>query len=123
MELQHRHNASGRRTLRLGNAGIVGVLLTAALLSNSVVRAGAADALSPDRGDHGPAASTVVRTDAGAVRGRVESTARVFQGIPYAAPPVGDLRWGSPQPAKPWQGVRDATKPGNRCAQAEGLID
>ncbi|MFG3258292.1 carboxylesterase/lipase family protein [Streptomyces sp. NPDC048172] len=124
MELLHRHRAPGRRTLRLGTVGGVVTLLTAALLSTgSTVGAGAADAPSPERGAHGPAASTVVRTDDGAVRGRAESTARVFQGIPYAAPPVGDLRWASPRRAKPWQGVRDATKPGNRCAQAPGVID
>ncbi|WP_242908995.1 carboxylesterase/lipase family protein [Actinomadura terrae] len=120
MKPLHRHRAPGRRTRRLG--GVV-VLLTAALLSGAIVGGGAADALSPGRGDHGPAASTVVRTDAGAVRGRVDSTARVFQGIPYAAPPEHDLRWASPQPAEPWRGVRDATRPGNRCAQAKGLVD
>jgi para-nitrobenzyl esterase len=114
MELLDRHHAPGRRTRRLGGA----VLLTAALLASSIVGGGAADALSPDRGDN-----SVVRTDAGAVRGKIDSTARVFQGIPYAAPPVGDLRWASPQRAEPWRGVRDATKPGNRCAQAAGLID
>ncbi|MEV4255135.1 carboxylesterase/lipase family protein [Spirillospora sp. NPDC049652] len=120
MKPLHRHHAPGRRTRRRGS---VVVLLTAVLLSSLIVGGGAADGLSPVRGDNGPAASTVVRTDAGAVRGRIESNARVFQGIPYAAPPVRDLRWASPQRAKPWQGVRDATKPGNRCAQAAGLID
>ena len=128
MELQHRHHAPGRRALRLGGIGSAVALLTAALLSCSTDGGGAADVPSPDRGGTSRtastvAASTVVRTDAGAVRGRVDSTARVFQGIPYAAPPVGDLRWASPQRAKPWQGVRDATRPGNRCAQAAGLID
>ncbi|OPC79615.1 carboxylesterase [Embleya scabrispora] len=117
----HPRHASSRRTRRL--VGLV-VLLIAALLSTSIVGGGTAGALSPDRGDNSPAASaTVVRTDAGAVRGRADSTARVFQGIPYAAPPVGDLRWASPQRAEPWRGVRDAGKPGNRCAQAAGLID
>ncbi|RFU36381.1 carboxylesterase family protein [Actinomadura logoneensis] len=114
----YRHPAPGLQRL-----GTVVVLLTAALLSGSMVGGGAAETPSPNRGDHGPAASTVVRTDDGAVRGRVDSTARVFQGIRYAAPPVGDLRWASPQRAKPWRGVRDATKPGNRCPQAAGLID
>ncbi len=38
-----------------------------------------------------------------------------FKGIPYAAPPVGDLRWARPQPAKPWEGTRDATVLGHRC--------
>ena len=54
---------------------------------------------------------------------RLTADARLFQGIPYAAPPVGQLRWASPQRAASWRGIRDATKPGNRCAQAEGLID
>ena len=42
---------------------------------------------------------------------------RVYKGIPYAAPPVGDLRWKPPQPPAPWQGVRQATQFGNSCAQ------
>lgn len=40
-----------------------------------------------------------------------------FEGIPYAEPPVGKLRFCNPEPPKPWQGVLDATKPGNKCAQ------
>jgi para-nitrobenzyl esterase len=51
------------------------------------------------------------------VRGQALDGYRVWQGIPYAAPPVGELRWRAPQPARPWHGVRDATKPGARCAQ------
>src|ERR1043166_1579061 len=42
---------------------------------------------------------------------------RVFRGIPYAAPPVGDLRWKAPQPAASWKGVRQATEPSNACWQ------
>ncbi|GCD96106.1 carboxylesterase/lipase family protein [Embleya hyalina] len=122
MKLLHRHRAPGRRTRRLGSVGSV-VVLTGALLSSSIGGGAAAHALSPDRGDNSVATSTVVRTDAGAVRGRIDSTARVFQGIPYAAPPEGELRWASPERAEPWQGVRDATKPGNRCAQGGGVID
>ena len=59
----------------------------------------------------------VVGTDKGAVRGMYAGDAREFLGIPYAAPPVGALRWRPPQPAFPWAGVRDATKPGSTCAQ------
>ncbi|MCV7179695.1 carboxylesterase family protein [Mycolicibacterium sphagni] len=62
----------------------------------------------------GPA---VVQTATGAVRGVVSPGYRVFEGIPYAAAPVGPLRFQPPQPAAPWPGVRDATKPGLRCIQ------
>lgn len=40
-----------------------------------------------------------------------------FYGIPYAAPPVGELRWRPPQPAAAWEGVRDCARPGPRCPQ------
>src|SRR5271170_1991624 len=42
---------------------------------------------------------------------------RVYRGVPFAAPPVGDLRWKPPQPAAPWQGVRQATQFGSACSQ------
>jgi len=42
---------------------------------------------------------------------------KVYKGIPYAAPPVGDLRWKPPQPVKPWTGVRQATEPCDWCPQ------
>lgn len=61
----------------------------------------------------------VVRTDKGPVRGKVGKDHREFLGIPYAAEPV---RWGSPQPAKSWSRPRDATRPGNACAQNEGVF-
>jgi len=42
---------------------------------------------------------------------------RVFKGVPFASPPVGDLRWQPPQPVKNWKGVRNATQFGPRCMQ------
>ena len=60
-----------------------------------------------------------VETTAGVVRGFAtsDSSVRVFRGIPYAAPPVGERRWQPPHPVAPWDGVRDTTEFGDRCAQ------
>src|SRR6266487_7132684 len=66
-----------------------------------------------------PSGGAVVWTDSGPLRGTVSPEFRTFQGIPYAAPPVGGLRWRLPQPPQPWVAPRDATKPGNRCAQGQ----
>jgi len=54
----------------------------------------------------------------GEIRGKLDGQVRAFLGIPYAAPPVGDLRWRAPQPPVGWTGTLDATKPGNQCAQS-----
>ena len=42
---------------------------------------------------------------------------RAFKGVPFAEPPVGDLRWKAPQPVKNWNGVREAKQFGPRCMQ------
>lgn len=59
----------------------------------------------------------VVITNKGAVRGDVHDGVREFKGIPYAAAPVGALRWNLPRPPKSWEGVRDATHYGSACPQ------
>lgn len=51
------------------------------------------------------------------------SGVRVFKGIPYAAPPVGELRWRKPQPVRPWNGVRKAEDWGPRGMQSDRLGD
>jgi len=63
-----------------------------------------------------------VKTDAGLVSGTAgnNTDVRVFKGIPYAAPPVGPLRWKTPQPAPKWEGVKTATTFGPRCMQGGG---
>lgn len=62
-----------------------------------------------------------VKTDKGKVLGKLsaDGQVRIFLGIPYAAPPVGELRWKPPAPAAKWSGVRDATEFGHRCMQPE----
>ncbi|MCX5386393.1 carboxylesterase/lipase family protein [Streptomyces sp. NBC_00083] len=67
-------------------------------------------------------AAPVVHTLAGAVRGAARDGYRVFDGVPYAAPPVGALRWTPPRPAAAWSGVREATEPGAACAQPAGEV-
>ncbi len=59
----------------------------------------------------------VAWTDRGLVRGVDVPGGREFLGIPYAAPPVGNLRWRAPQPAAPWRSPLDASKFGNHCPQ------
>lgn len=54
----------------------------------------------------------------GTVSGTAEGGISIFKGIPFAAPPVGDLRWKAPAPVKPWTGVKKADAFANACMQA-----
>jgi para-nitrobenzyl esterase len=63
-------------------------------------------------------ASNQAKTENGTVEGTLEKSGiRSFKGIPFAAPPVGNLRWREPQPVQSWQGVRNAKKFGPRAMQ------
>ncbi|CAH1365806.1 unnamed protein product [Tenebrio molitor] len=62
----------------------------------------------------------IVSIDQGKLKGKISTNLRnenfySFQGIPYAKPPIGKLRFKDPQPPEPWTGVRDATKEGSEC--------
>lgn len=59
----------------------------------------------------------VVEIEGGKVQGFVENGLTIFKGIPFAAPPVGDLRWKPPQPVQSWNGVLKADKFGLPCPQ------
>lgn len=64
------------------------------------------------------ATAQTVTVSGGQIRGAtLEKGGAVFKGIPYAASPVGELRWREPMPVRPWTGVRDATEFGAICAQ------
>lgn len=60
-----------------------------------------------------------VRIESGLVKGVTNGNITAFKGIPYAAPPVGNLRWREPQPPADWQGVRDASHFSPACFQAK----
>jgi para-nitrobenzyl esterase len=64
-----------------------------------------------------------VKIDTGSIEGKASGPIRSFLGIPYAAPPVGELRWKPPAPAARWSRVRAATEFGSRCMQARVYAD
>jgi para-nitrobenzyl esterase len=67
------------------------------------------------------AAITEAKKTAGVVQGQAVEGLGEFKGIPFAAPPIGDLRWKGPQPVQPWQGVRQAVAFGPACMQGPRL--
>ena len=67
------------------------------------------------------AAPDTVKVAQGELHGAVAGQVASFKGVPFAAPPVGDLRWRPPQPAKPWTGVREATAFGPQCMQMRAV--
>ena len=64
-------------------------------------------------------APTVIKTGSGTLEGAMtaDGALRVFLGVPFAQPPVGDLRWKAPQPPSAWKDVRKATEFGPRPMQ------
>ena len=95
---------------RLAVAGLtLGALIAAAPAVSASTLGGRAAA-----SDSGPVRGTAN----GPVRGLANGAVDEFLGIPYAAPPVGALRWQPPQPAASWSGVRDATRFAPHCPQA-----
>ncbi|MET9877590.1 carboxylesterase family protein [Actinacidiphila glaucinigra] len=90
------------------------LLCAVALLAATAVPATGAQPGSPPSTRESGA---VVRTDHGLIRGVSHGAYTTFDGVPYAAPPTGRLRWRAPVPAAAWRGVRDATAPAQRCVQ------
>src|SRR5215471_16320634 len=59
-----------------------------------------------------------IRVEGGLISGSITDGVRSYKGIPFAAPPVGDLRWKAPQPVVAWEGVRKCDDFGPDCPQA-----
>lgn len=95
-------------------SGLSGLLLTGLMLALALT---ACNDDHHNGNEHASAAPLVVQTAKGKVKGIHKAAMRAFLGIPYAAPPVGDLRWKSPQPAQPWTDTRDARQFANHCPQ------
>src|SRR5580704_16759189 len=91
----------------------------AALAALTLAAAGATAATAGTRAAASGSRSgaPIVTTGDGAVRGTTAGTVAEFLGIPYAAPPTGNLRWRPPQPPAEWRGVRDGTRFGPSCPQ------
>jgi para-nitrobenzyl esterase len=103
---------TGRRACGPAIAALTAVVALAACTT-------AVGPTTPATGKH-PGSNPIVATADGRLRGQAAGTTDEFLGIPYAAPPVGPLRWRPPQPAARWAGVRPATKFGPHCPQTGG---
>jgi para-nitrobenzyl esterase len=88
---------------KLESSLVLAVMLGTALFAAAVMRAA----------DSAPK----VKVDTGKLEGKSDRTINAFLGIPYAAPPVGKLRWKPPARAAKWKGARKATEFGSRCMQ------
>src|SRR4051794_13109795 len=99
------------KTTRARHLRRAALFAASAVTVAAVVTAGAGNAIASG------SANPVVRIDGGLIRGVGAAGAYSFKGLPYAAPPTGNLRWRAPQPAAAWSGVRDATQFGAGCPQ------
>jgi para-nitrobenzyl esterase len=96
-------NQSKAANLQAGLAFIAGVLLS----------------LPAQPGDAAPSGALIVQVDGGRIRGEERQGVHRYLGVPYAAAPVGELRWRAPAAVKPWRGIRSATEFGASCMQDE----
>lgn len=120
--------AAGSRAIRrFGMAAVFAIVLAAAALiapGDAFAQGGEEDVQAPVKQFPKVMASEVTTVN-GVVNGTLgeDGTIRVYRGIPFAAPPVGDLRWREPQRAANWTGVRDGSEFGSRCMQTRVYAD
>src|SRR5690242_4129860 len=104
------------RTGLAAGAAATAVLIAAAACTSATVTPGASKSAGTSAGTN-PDTPLVVATAGGTVRGQAVAATDEFLGIPYAAPPVGALRWQPPRPPAPWHGIRAATSYAPHCPQ------
>ena len=90
--------------------------------SDASTSAGDAGAQATDAGESQSSDSVSVTIEHGELRGTRVDDVRRFLGIPYAKPPVGELRWKRPEAPEAWSTPRDATQYGKRCAQLDSAV-
>lgn len=95
-------------------AAAAAVVLTVVVVTSVLLVKGSTPAPRQDGGSGDP---VVVATSGGSVRGVEADGIRTWRGLPYAAPPVGELRWRPPQPAPVWDDVRESEAFGPACLQ------
>lgn len=94
------------------------VTSTVALLTATIAPVTAAGGAGPEP----TPAENLVQIDTGKLQGEVHDDYRLFEGIPYGAPPTGNRRWKPAQRPASWDGVRDATRPGAICPQLPAVF-
>jgi para-nitrobenzyl esterase len=101
--------------VRRGRRAVLFAVSAVSVAATVLVAGVGGAAASPASGGANP----IVHINGGLVRGVGAGPVSSFLGLPYAAPPTGNLRWRPPQPASSWSGVRDATQFGAGCPQAQ----
>jgi para-nitrobenzyl esterase len=109
------------RTGLAAGAAATAVLIAAAACTSATATPGASKSASSSASTN-PGTPLVVATAGGTVRGQAVAATDEFLGIPYAAPPVGALRWQPPRPAAPWHGIRPATSYAPHCPQSSSTF-
>ena len=84
-------------------------IISAVLIGGCIQNEGSVGPVQPTTVIPPSSQAPIVTTDAGSISGIQQGNLRVFHSVPFASPPVGDLRWRPPVPVEPWTGVRDGT--------------
>jgi len=111
-----------RRKALIGLAGLLAIMAAAWGALSYALQAVPVPPAAPVA-PNGPVTPVTRMTGDGALTGYRDGDILGFKGIPYAAPPIGVLRWRPPQPVPRWQGVRDATRFGDDCLQNSPVGD